>query len=192
MGDFFGMQDATTPDRDYSKEFQTPEWACAYMVSLIGSDVRTILEPTKGQGNLVRAAAAAGFVVTAPEDYFKMTRERFDCVLANPPFSEKYCFGVPENLRGTGMRVCYGMVKDFMEMADRLVLLLPWFILSDSDRRAREIKSFGLRSITHMPRKTFPYCRIQTVVLKLEKGYAGKTIYELYDSRGGNQQHLFY
>ena len=36
--------------------FQTPFWACEYMVSLIKNEteIKTVLEPAPGEGNLVR------------------------------------------------------------------------------------------------------------------------------------------
>jgi hypothetical protein len=41
----------------------------------------------------------------------------------------------------------------------------------------RHLVSFGLKSITPLPRRTFQYARIQTVVIELQKGYQGKTIF---------------
>jgi hypothetical protein len=36
-------------------DFQTPSWCCEYMVSLISKETSLILDPTPGEGNLVKA-----------------------------------------------------------------------------------------------------------------------------------------
>jgi hypothetical protein len=54
-------------------------------------------------------------------------------------------------------------------------------MISDSDVRLRFIKKWGLISVTSLPRKTFKYARIQTMVLHLQKGYQGPTEFIVYD-----------
>jgi hypothetical protein len=58
--------------------------------------------------------------------------------------------------------------------------LMPWFTISDSDVRLRHIKSYGLKSITALPRKTFEYARIQTCVFELEKGFKGESLFKTF------------
>lgn len=101
----------------------------------------------------------------------------------NPPFSAKYAFleNAKEDYTKHGMRLGYQILKECMEMSDNVIALMPWFTISDSDVRLRFLKSFGMKSITALPRKTFQYARIQTCVLCLEKGYAGKTEFVVYD-----------
>lgn len=163
-----------------SVDFQTPPNVCKYMVSLIPAGARTVLEPTPGIGNLV--AQLAGYEVTAPSDYFNLDKnQRFDCVVMNPPFSSKSAFGVPEHLNKAGMRLGYHILTECMNLSDNVIALMPWFTLSDSDVRLKALKKYGMKSLTALPRKTFEYVRIQTVVIELRKGYKGETAFKVFD-----------
>lgn len=163
-----------------STDFQTPVPVCKYMVSLIPAGARTALEPTPGIGNLV--AQLSGYDVTAPANYFDLDKsQRFDCVVMNPPFSSKSAFSVPDHLNKYGMRLGYHILTECMGMSDNVIALMPWFTLSDSDVRLRALKKYGMRSLTALPRKTFEYVRIQTVVIELQKGYKGETAFKVFD-----------
>lgn len=168
---------------DYSNDFQTPPEVCRYMVSLMPLRVKTVLEPTPGIGNIVKELN--GFEVTAPKDYFLLDKkQRFDCVVMNPPFSSK--FAILDNApisykQEKGMKFGYRLLTDCMNRSDIVVCLMPWFTLSDSDVRLRYLKKYGIKSITALPRKTFEYARIQTCVVVLIKGYQGKTEFIVYD-----------
>lgn len=163
-----------------SLDFQTPPEVCKYMASMIPVDAKTVLEPTPGIGNIV--AQLASYEVTAPADYFKLDKkQRFDCVVMNPPFSSKSAFSVPEHLNKFGMRLGYHILAECMQMSDNVIALMPWFTLSDSDVRLRAIKKYGLKSLTALPRKTFEYVRIQTVVIELQKGYKGETAFRVFE-----------
>ncbi len=154
------------------------------MVGLIPPFLRTILEPTPGQGNIVKELKKPirNYKITAPKNYFDLDKNlRFDCIVMNPPFSVKYCFGQPAGYEKHGMRLGYHMILECMTMSDNLVILTPWFTIVDSDVRMRHFKAFGLRSITALPRKTFQYSRIQTMVMCLEKGFKGDTIFNTFN-----------
>jgi len=161
-------------------EFQTPVQVCKYMASLVPAGTKTVLEPTPGIGNLV--AHLADYEVTAPSDYFLLDKKRrFDCVVMNPPFSSKSAFNVPDHLHKAGMRLGYHILTECMGMSDNVIALMPWFTLSDSDVRLRALKKYGMKSLTALPRKTFEYVRIQTVVIELQKGFTGETTFKVYD-----------
>jgi type I restriction-modification system DNA methylase subunit len=163
-----------------STEFQTPPEVCKYMASLIPAGAKTVLEPTPGIGNIV--AQLSGFDVTAPDNYFDLDKQqRFDCVVMNPPFSSKSAFNVPQHLNKSGMRLGYHILTECMNMSDNVIALMPWFTLSDSDVRLRALKKYGMKSLTALPRKTFEYVRIQTVVIELRKGYKGETAFKVFD-----------
>jgi hypothetical protein len=68
-----------------------------------------------------------------------------------------------------------------MKKSNNVIALMPWFTISDSDVRLRFLKSYGLISLTALPRKTFQYARIQTCILQLQKGYTGETIFKVFD-----------
>lgn len=96
---------------------------------------------------------------------------------------EKYKtdFHAPIELHKSGMRMGYWFLTDCMRRSDRVIALMPWFTISDSDVRLRQLYRWGLKSVTALPRKTFQFARIQTVVLDLEKGYDGDTLFKAYD-----------
>lgn len=161
-------------------DFQTPIDVCKYMVSMVPPGSKTILEPTPGIGNIV--SQLSGYDVTAPKDYFKLDKhQRFDCVVMNPPFSSKSAFNVPDHLNKFGMRLGYHILTECMGMSDNVIALMPWFTLSDSDVRLRALKKYGMKSLTALPRKTFEYVRIQTVVIELQKGFKGETAFRVFD-----------
>lgn len=167
---------------DQSKQFQTPPEVCRYMASLIPEGVVTVLEPTPGEGNLVNALH--DYDVTAPVDYFNLKHAWFDCVVMNPPFSARSAIldNAPTHwLEEKGMKMGYRFLRDCMNRSHNIIALMPWFVLTDSDVRTRLLKSFGLISITALPRKTFEYARIQTCVLYLSRGYLGPTEFKVYD-----------
>ena len=170
--------------KDYTTEFQTPPEVCRYMASLVPDDCVNVLEPTPGIGNLVNALLETRHLVTAPSDYFLLDRSlKFDAVVMNPPFSSKSAFteNIVGNFAGKGMRFGYAMLLDCMKKSDNIIALMPWFTISDSDVRLRYLKSWGLISVTALPRKTFQYARIQTCVLQLQKGYTGNTEFKVFD-----------
>lgn len=159
--------------------FQTPEEIAKYMVSLIPENIDDVLEPTPGLGNIVKVLCSKGFSVTSAEDYFLLKKRRFGAIVGNPPFSAKSAdlTNAPKDFPNKGMQVGYEILKQCMEMSDNIIMLVPWFTISDSDVRMRFIKDFGLISVTPLPRKTFDYARIQTVVLQIQKDYRGETYF---------------
>lgn len=192
MTNLFEVNNLTisTEAEKFQNDFQTPHNVCKYMASLIPQNSTTILEPTAGIGNLIKAAEneflnrnIVDYHITAPNDYFTMEKERFDCIIMNPPFSSKSAFieNAPLGVNKFGMRLGYLILTECMSMSDNIIALMPWFTISDSDVRLRFIKDFGLKSVTALPRKTFKYARIQTVILELNKGYNGITEFKVFD-----------
>lgn len=139
-------------------DFQTQEWVCEFMVGLLPDSVRTVLEPTPGEGNLVKALN--GYQVTAPQEFWN-TQGCYDAVVMNPPF--------------TPMEQGYKILFATMEMSDIVIALMPWLTLINSEKRTKQIKEFGLKSVNHLPRSAFPGSRVQTCVLEMHRGYVGET-----------------
>ncbi|MDD4970835.1 MAG: hypothetical protein PHT07_15515 [Paludibacter sp.] len=160
-------------------DFQTPLHVAEFMCSLIPPGTITVLEPTPGEGNILKFLS--GYKVTAPKNFFQLPHDQFDCVIMNPPFSSRHGFSVPENLDLNGMRLGYYILAECMKMSDKVIALLPWFTITDSDVRLRAMKTFGIKSITALPRKTFNYSRIQTCVFELYKGWANDTVFKVYE-----------
>ena len=178
--------EAIAPNRGYKpftsipidQNFQTPIEICDYMASLVPSSAKSIFEPTPGIGNIVKSLEKKGYHVTTADDFFLFDKtKRFDCIVMNPPFSSKsaYMENAPAGSEVQGMKLGYFILKQCMEMSDNVITLMPWYTISDSDVRMRYLRAFGIKSLTPLPRKTFQYARIQTVIIELEKGYQGKT-----------------
>lgn len=149
-----------------TNDFQTPIWCCKYMKTLIPDNVKTILEPTIGEGNIVNLLNDI-YDVTAPKDFWKLKNNHFDCIIMNPPF--------------TPMSLGYKILYRCMELSDNIIALMPWLTLINSERRTEDIIAFGLKSVTHLPRSTFKGARVQTCILELEKGHKGKIEFRLID-----------
>lgn len=165
--------------------FQTPVDICEYMVDMVPANAVTILEPTPGLGNIVNALKQyPNFQVTAAEDFFLLDKSlRFDAIVMNPPFSANsaHMANAPHGAETRGMKIGYYILLECMKMSDNVIALMPWFTLADSDVRMRTLKSWGIKSITGLPRKTFKYARVQTVIIELSKGHRPETIFRTFN-----------
>jgi len=144
-------------------DFQTPIPVCEYMVSLIPPGLKTILEPTPGEGKLV--SALKGYAVTAPNNFWDALG-RYDAIVMNPPF--------------TPMKVGYKILYECMEMSDVIIALMPWLTIINSQRRTQIIMNYGLKSITHLPRSTFKGSRVQTCIFEMRKDWAGTCKFKVF------------
>lgn len=140
-------------------DFQTHPNVCQYMVSLLPAGISRVLEPTPGEGNLVRALREKGYKVIAPSEFWDVSG-RFDAVVLNPPF--------------TPMEEGYCILYAVMEMSDIIIALMPWLALINSEKRTDNIEGFGLKGVTHLPRSAFKGSRVQTCILEMQKGFTGK------------------
>lgn len=167
------------PPFQVDTNFQTPANICDYMVDMIPEHAIKILEPTPGIGNIVKSLMQKDrYQIVTADDFFLLDKKKkYDCIVMNPPFSSKSAFieNAPENAETKGMKLGYHILKECMAMSNNVIALMPWYTISDSDVRMRYLRDFGIKSLTPLPRKTFQYARIQTVVIELEKGYTGKT-----------------
>lgn len=171
-------------------QFQTPIPVCREMVNMVPNWCKNVLEPTPGLGNLARIINESGFNLIAVDDFFLIDQsKRYDCIVMNPPFSTKYTdtTNMPNHLNLKGMKMGYYMLTECMKMSDNVIALMPWFTLSDSDVRFRYLKKYGIKSLTGLPRKTFQYARIQTVIIELERGYKKDTIFRMFEFKDKNQ-----
>lgn len=148
--------------------FQTPEVVCNLMAGMVPKNCKYLLEPTPGQGNLVKALEDKGLLVFKPKgDYWRMKHTvKYDCAVMNPPFTP-----VVEGWR---------YLQSVMDLTDNIICLLPWMIPINSGRRLKAIMDYGLVSITNLPRKTFPNSRVQCCILHMQRGYKGETIFKSF------------
>lgn len=151
-------------DKDWGDHFQTPEHVCNYMASFLPKDAGLILEPTPGKGNLVKALRPYGSI-TEPGDFDTMENGRFDWIVMNPPF--------------TPMKKGYEILYRCMDMTDNIIALLPYLAIINGEKRTTDIMSWGLKSITHLPRSTFKGSRVQTCILEMKRGYTGDTVFKV-------------
>ena len=152
-------------------DFQTPEWICKYMVSLLPVRVNTVLEPTPGIGNIVKELKENWYEVTAPDDFYNVTG-RFDAIVMNPPF--------------TPMKTGYDFLYKCMDMSNNIIALMPWLTLINSQKRTADLKRFGLKTVTHLPRSVFPGSRVQCCILELNAGYKGNIEFKILVNVNGH------
>ncbi len=131
------------------------------MSSFLPYNSGDILEPTKGMGNLATVLEDKGNVIAPDGDFFDIPKRQYDWVVMNPPFSP--------------MKKGYRILSDCMDMSNNIVALMPWLTIINGKKRTMDIMSYGLRSITHLPRSVFNGARVQTCVMHMQKGYIGKT-----------------
>lgn len=165
-------------------DFQTPTDVAKYMVNMLPENIDYVLEPTKGLGTIVNELQLKNIKVAAPSDYFLLDKKKtFPAVVMNPPFSSKSAIldNAPKEYLNSGMKCGYNILFECMQKSEVIIALMPWYTISDSDVRMRAIKTFGLKSITVLPRKTFDYARIQTCVLELRKGWTEETLFHAYE-----------
>jgi len=157
--------------------FQTPSDVADRMVALaVGERPRRILEPCSGSGSLVAAArrvlpdaeiasveVSGGYCRQQRENGFTVTQgdffdvpppaEKYDLVLANPPHSP--------------MAIGYKMMDRLADFADRMVVIMPWLWLINSQARHEKWRRH-IRAAIHLPRSTFPGARIQTAIFDID------------------------
>ena len=71
-------------------DFQTPDWVCKIMVDMVDFEPFSILEPTPGEGNLVKAIQERfpSTRLETPTDFWALPDDiKIDIIIANPPFS---------------------------------------------------------------------------------------------------------
>ena len=154
-----------------TEDFQTPEWVCDFMVSIIYGYPNTILEPTPGKGNLIKSIKNQypnTAIITPDGDFLDMSIRDVDVVVANPPFSP--------------MALGYAMLDRFFEFSGNVIALMPWLTVINSEKRLQRLKEYGLREIIHLPRSVFKGSRVQTCILIFTKGYRGPiTFHDIKD-----------
>ncbi len=148
---------------DWGDNFQTPEHICKYMASFLVGNKGLILEPTAGKGKLVKELKQYGKVFV-PDDFNKMTKNKFEWIVMNPPFSP--------------MKQGYEILYKCMDMTDNIIALMPYLTIINGEKRTQDIMNWGLKSITHLPRSTFKGSRVQTCILEMKRGHQSETIFK--------------
>jgi len=158
-------------------DFQTPDWVCKVMASRINELVDypyTILEPTQGEGNLVRAINEIypSSKIYTPVNFFKFN-EPVDVVVGNPPFSP--------------MSLGYDILERCFELSDNIMMLMPWLALINSQKRTQLYREHGLKKVIHLPRTAFKGSRVQTCIMIFRRGHRGKIELVLQNTKGINK-----
>ena len=177
-------------------QFQTPDYVADYMVSLIKEEPRLVLEPSIGEGNLVKAlwkrfpkCHVLGFdtkQTTLKDDrleFFKLDfmkvkdsylldtiGYRFDLILANPPF--------------TPMLLSYGFFEKLINIQKRGVYILPYLFLINSNSRPKKYSQIvNVKNIINLPRNVFKNARIQSCILDVYDGETRDSKYTWYNEK---------
>lgn len=113
-----------------SDEFGTPEYALKLLLPYINK-YKTIWEPARGKGILVKHLIHNGFTVLSTDNFFNcnVTQEEYECIVTNPPFSLKDEF----------LKKCYCLGKPF-------ALLMPLTAL-EGIKRQELYKKYGIQII---------------------------------------------
>ena len=120
----------------------------------------TVLEPTPGAGNLVKALEVNYKVFVPKWDFWDeedvIHSQKFDAVVMNPPFADGE-----------------SILMKSMQLADKVVAIIPWITVLSSDKRTVKLKQWGIERIWHLPRKCFTGISVPLMALFLTKGYKG-------------------
>lgn len=99
------------------------------MASMIPKKSKSVLEPASGSGNIIKAIELTGkkVSVTAPDDFFLLKDNRFDCVVMNPPFSLRFTNikNAPTCTDMKGMKMGYYFLTECMKKSDCVIALMP-------------------------------------------------------------------
>ena len=154
-------------------DFQTPNYICDYMVSLLPKECKVILEPTPGEGNIIKSIKRNRKDILCFEpilDFWEMEHLlRYNAIIMNPPF--------------TPMEEGYKILYECMDHSDIIIALIPWLTIINSKRRSEDLFNFGLVSVTNLPRSVFKGSRVQTCILEMNKNFIGNTILKNYQRR---------
>lgn len=164
-------------------EFQTPMYVADYMVELINYKPNLVLEPSIGQGNLVKAlwkkypeCKVIGYDIEETpliderltfikQDFLKADIDfKPDLILSNPPFSP--------------MCLSYNFFDKLVKIQKRGVYILPYLFLINSNSRPHKYsEEIDIKNIINLPRTVFKNSRIQSCILDV---YDGKTLLTNY------------
>jgi type I restriction-modification system DNA methylase subunit len=162
--------------------FQTPSIVAIHMVKMIPDYVGSFYEPTPGLHNISEEGCKLGFTVHDEYDFFLRDQSKmYECIVMNPPFSKKsaYTRNAPSDL-DPKIPIGVYFLTECMKMSDNIIALMPWSTVTNSDKRLSMLKQFGLKSITALPRKTFPGSRVQVCILELKRGWDKETIFKSF------------
>lgn len=162
-----------------AQDFQTPLPVAKYMQSLIPIGTKTLLEPTPGIGNLIYGLNGK-YEITAAIDFFRLEREKYDCVIMNPPFTsnEAILDRAPREVKKlTGSKIGTWFLYEMLTWSDNVIALMPWYTVINSEKRTQKLIDFGLISIANLSRRWFN-TRVQPCVLQLKKGWNKQTVFK--------------
>lgn len=109
--------------------------------------------------------------LTTKNDYGKYSEE-----FQTPPAVCEYMASLVPDTSKTVLEPTLGQGNLVTALGDRFDVTAP-----DDFFQLEKKKFDGLKSLTSLPRKTFEYARIQTVVMELHKGYEGETLFKVFD-----------
>ena len=159
------------------------------MVDLIDKEPKLVLEPSIGQGNLVKALwrkfpntkVIAYDIMDSPlkDDRLIFYKQDFlsanidytpDLILSNPPF--------------TPMTLSYQFFNKCIKIQKRGIYILPYLFLINSTNRPKIYsKNINIKNIIHLPRSIFKNSRIQCCILNIYEGTTNISYYKWYEEK---------
>ena len=157
------------------------------MVGLIDFEPKLVLEPSIGDGNLVKAlwdrfpeCKVIGYDIEETilkDDRLTFIKQDFltaeinidvDLILSNPPF--------------TPMTMAYKFFDKCVNIQKRGIYLIPYlFLINSSGRPKKYSQEFDLKNVINLPRSVFKNSRIQSCILDTYEGKTNTTNYTWYD-----------
>lgn len=157
------------------------------MVNLIKEEPKLVLEPSIGEGNLVKALwqkypntkVIAYDIEETPlkDDRLIFIKQDFleakidykpDLILSNPPF--------------TPMTIGYDFFDKLVNIQQRGIYILPYLFLINSNSRPKKYsKTIQIKNIINLPRSVFKNSRIQTCILDTYEGSTDVINYKWYE-----------
>ena len=159
------------------------------MVDLIDKKPKLVLEPSIGEGNLIKAlwkkypdAKVIGYdIVDTPlkDDRLLFLKQDFlsanveyipDLLLSNPPF--------------TPMTLSYQFFDKCINIQKRGIYILPYLFLINSTNRPKIYSQIiNIKNIIHLPRNVFKNSRIQACILDVYEGKTDISNYKWYEKK---------
>jgi len=122
--------------KGHSDELYTPDYAVEVISKYLSKD-SMLFECAVGTGKIVKSLEKRGFRVLSSNDFFNETRNGFDIIISNPPYSKKDDF----------IKKCYEIGKPF-------ALLLPINAFEGLKRQAL-YKQYGIQVL--LPNKRIDF-----------------------------------
>jgi len=157
------------------------------MVNMIEFEPELVLEPSIGEGNLIKALwdkypntkVVAYDIEDCPIKDNRLTFIKQDFLQANIKFKPDFILSNPPF---TPMTLSYKFFDKCQQIQNRGIYILPYLFLINSTSRPREYsQKLFIKNIVNLPRNVFKNSRIQSCILDVYRGKTDTTNYLWYE-----------